>query len=146
MLLVYNSVIFTIIFFANIIQTYYHIITFSLATLILINYEWHIRITKVGLKKKGGIYVYLWLTHVEVWQKTTKFCKAIILQLKKKSYAYSQSLWNYCAIYCGESWRWDLTSTHEKMFFTKCVLKFSFYPELVNNYVNHLNLVKCFYF
>ena len=27
-----------------------------------------------------GIYVYLWLIHVEVWQKTTKFCKAIILQ------------------------------------------------------------------
>ena len=26
---------------------------------------------------------YLWLIHAEVWQKTTKFCKAIILQLKK---------------------------------------------------------------
>ena len=25
-------------------------------------------------------YVYLWLIHVEVWQKTAKFCKAIILQ------------------------------------------------------------------
>ena len=34
--------------------------------------------------KREGIYVYLWLIHVEVWQKTTKFCKAIILQLKKK--------------------------------------------------------------
>ena len=31
-----------------------------------------------------GIHVYLWLIHVEVWQKTTEFCKAIILQLKKK--------------------------------------------------------------
>ena len=29
--------------------------------------------------------VYLWLIHAEVWQKTTKFCKAIILQLKKQS-------------------------------------------------------------
>ena len=29
------------------------------------------------------IHVYLWLIHVEVWQKSTKFCKAIILQLKK---------------------------------------------------------------
>ena len=29
--------------------------------------------------KREGIYVYLWLIHVEVWQKTTKFCKAIIL-------------------------------------------------------------------
>ena len=26
----------------------------------------------------------LWLIHVEVWQKTTKFCKTIILQLKNK--------------------------------------------------------------
>ena len=103
MLLVYNSVIFTIIFFANIIQTYYHIITFSLATLILINYEWHIRITKVGLKKKGGIYVYLWLTHVEVWQKTTKFCKAIILTLKKKNLCiFPESLKLLCNILWGE--------------------------------------------
>ena len=41
--------------------------------------------------QKGGdiyiyIYPYLWLIHVEVWQKTTKFCKAIILQLKKKTF------------------------------------------------------------
>ena len=33
---------------------------------------------------KEGIYVYLWLIHIEVWQKTTKFCKAISLQLKNK--------------------------------------------------------------
>ena len=30
----------------------------------------------------GGTYVYLWLAHVDVWQKPTQFCKAIILQLK----------------------------------------------------------------
>ena len=29
---------------------------------------------------KGAIYVYLWMIHVEVWQKTTKFCKEVILQ------------------------------------------------------------------
>ena len=29
------------------------------------------------------IYIYLWLIHVEVWQNTKQFCKAIILQLKK---------------------------------------------------------------
>ena len=34
-----------------------------------------------GWFKKEGTYVYLWLIHVEVWQKATKFCKAIILQL-----------------------------------------------------------------
>ena len=37
-----------------------------------------------GRFKREGIYVHLWLIHVEVWQKTTKFCKAIILQFKNK--------------------------------------------------------------
>ena len=34
--------------------------------------------------KMKMLYVYLWLIDVEVCQKTTKFCKAIILQLKNK--------------------------------------------------------------
>ena len=34
--------------------------------------------------KREGINVSLWLIHVEVQQKTTKFCKEIILQLKSK--------------------------------------------------------------
>ena len=33
-----------------------------------------------GRFKREEIYVYLWLIHIEVCQKTTKFCKAIILQ------------------------------------------------------------------
>ena len=33
-----------------------------------------------GSLNREGIYVHLWLIHVEVWQKTAKFCKAIILQ------------------------------------------------------------------
>ena len=33
---------------------------------------------------REGTWVYLWLILVDVGQKTTKFCKAIILQLKKK--------------------------------------------------------------
>ena len=33
--------------------------------------------------KREGLYVYLWLIHVEVWQKTEKCWKAIIFQLKK---------------------------------------------------------------
>ena len=37
-----------------------------------------------GREVQKGIYIYLWLIHVEVWQKTAKFFKAIILQLKKK--------------------------------------------------------------
>ena len=40
--------------------------------------------TGVGCHCLLHICVYLWLIHVEVWQKTTKFCKAIILQLKNK--------------------------------------------------------------
>ena len=31
-----------------------------------------------GMFKREGTYVYLWLIHV-VWQKSTKYCKAIIL-------------------------------------------------------------------
>ena len=34
--------------------------------------------------KRVGIYVYLWLIHAKLWQKTAKVCKAIMLQLKKK--------------------------------------------------------------
>ena len=30
--------------------------------------------------KREGTYVYLWLVHVVVWWKPTKFCTAIILQ------------------------------------------------------------------
>ena len=33
-----------------------------------------------GRFKREGTYVYLRLIHTEVWQKTTKFYKAIILQ------------------------------------------------------------------
>ena len=30
-----------------------------------------------GRFKRERIYVYLWLIHAEVWQKTTKFCKQL---------------------------------------------------------------------
>ena len=32
--------------------------------------------------KREGTYVHLWLIHVDVWQKPTQYCKAVILQLK----------------------------------------------------------------
>ena len=32
-------------------------------------------------------YVYLWLSHVDAWQKPARYCKAIILQLKQKRIA-----------------------------------------------------------
>ena len=36
--------------------------------------------------QEGGVYVYLWLIHVEVSQKIGKFCKAIILQYKTNKF------------------------------------------------------------
>ena len=35
-----------------------------------------------GLRREGTC-VYLWLIHVDVWQKPTQYYKAIVLQLKK---------------------------------------------------------------
>ena len=60
--------------------------------------------------KKEGIYVYLWLIHVDVWQKLTQYCKEINLQLKLKTEQRSSSWSRYvplrssvCAVrYSGE--------------------------------------------
>ena len=30
--------------------------------------------------QKGGTYVSLWLTHVDVWQRPAQYCKAVALQ------------------------------------------------------------------
>ena len=32
--------------------------------------------------KREGMYIYLWLIHVNVWQKPTQYYKAIILPFK----------------------------------------------------------------
>ena len=34
-----------------------------------------------GRFKKEGTHVYLWLINVDIWQKPTQYCKAIILLL-----------------------------------------------------------------
>ena len=34
--------------------------------------------------KRDGTDVYLWLIHVDVWQKSSQYCKVIILPLKIK--------------------------------------------------------------
>jgi len=51
-----------------------------------------VQIYRRGMGRKVGgrfrrerTHVYLWLIHVEIWQKTTKFCKAMILQLKENN-------------------------------------------------------------
>ena len=46
------------------------------------------RVLEWGAIAFSSIYVYLWLIHGEVGQKTAKFCKAIILQLKKYIHIY----------------------------------------------------------
>ena len=35
---------------------------------------------------------YLWLIHADVWQKSTKFCKAIILQFKNKNFSVNSHI------------------------------------------------------
>ena len=37
-----------------------------------------------GKFKREGTYIHLWVIHVDVWYKTTKFCRATILQFKNK--------------------------------------------------------------
>ena len=32
--------------------------------------------------RREGTYIYLWLIHVDIWQKPTQYCKALIFQLK----------------------------------------------------------------
>ena len=53
-----------------------------------------------------GTWVYLWLILVDVWQKTTKFCKAIILQLKikKKKVHLVKDMVFPVVVYGYESW------------------------------------------
>ena len=46
-----------------------------------------------GQFEMGGTHVYPWLIHVNVWQKTPQYCKAISLQLKyinkRQKYIYT---------------------------------------------------------
>ena len=57
-----------------------------------------------GRFKREATYVYLWLIHADVWQKPTKFCKAIILQLKNKQIFKSDRAgeWEYGEFGCEE--------------------------------------------
>ena len=48
-----------------------------------------------GRFKREGTYVYLWLIQVDVWQKPTQFCKAIILQLKNNKCFKNNFFKNY---------------------------------------------------
>ena len=53
------------------------------SNLVLCDYLEGVRWVGVGERfRKEGTYVYLRLIPVDVWQKRTRYCKAIILQLK----------------------------------------------------------------
>ena len=39
-----------------------------------------------GRLGREGTHVYLWLIHVDVWQKPAQHCKAVVLQLRKAMY------------------------------------------------------------
>ena len=41
--------------------------------------------------KREGTSVYLWLIHVDIWQKPTGFCKAITIQLKKNKLKHTHT-------------------------------------------------------
>ena len=41
--------------------------------------------------KREGIYVYLWLTHVDIWKKSTQYCKVAIPNLKKLNFKKKNS-------------------------------------------------------
>ena len=59
-----------------------HWLTFHCMDAILIDMQIISHLLFLQKKKMLPWYVHLWLIHVDVWKKTTKFCKAIILQLK----------------------------------------------------------------
>ena len=64
-----------------------------------------------GRFKREGLYVYLWLIHVALWQKTKKFYKAIILQLKKKAetlLCQQRSVWSKLWFFGSHVWMWEL--------------------------------------
>ena len=52
---------------------------------------------EVGVRfKRERACVYLWLIHVDVWQKPAQYCKAIALQLKNKFKKYTGFCYSRC--------------------------------------------------
>jgi len=72
--------------------------------------------------KTNNSYVYLWLIHVDVWQKSIQYCKAIILQLKilksRKSVKFSIL---FISLYF-----------HHETFFDMLAMSFYFYEKTKN--------------
>ena len=54
---------------------------------------------KGGSFSRKGTYVYLWLSHADVWQKPAQYCKATILQLKILRNRYNLYSYGYMLLY-----------------------------------------------
>ena len=59
--------------------------------------------------KREGTYVYLWLIHVDVWQKLAQYCKAIIFQkffvnnresCVQEEKGFVEILYTICSVFC----------------------------------------------
>ena len=95
-----------------------------------------------GRFKREEIYVYLWVIHIEVWQKTAKFCKAIILQQKINKLKKKKSLLRNISIFLNDLLKgiWELVccllvsrscfSYFLDILKNKCLSKLSNYPFL----------------
>ena len=71
------------------------------------------------VKEGGDIHIYLWLIHVEVWQKTTRYHKAIILQLKIHKFFKKHALFllQFREVRGGEKEEINLNSYKRKWIF-----------------------------
>ena len=47
-----------------------------------------------GRSRREGAYLFLWLTHADIWQKSTQYCKAIILQLIINKFKLKRQLYS----------------------------------------------------
>ena len=53
---------------------------------------------EVGGGSGWGTHVHPWLIHVNVWQKTSQYCKVISIQLKFKKKKHPQFINNGCSL------------------------------------------------
>ena len=53
-----------------------------------------------GEFRRKGTCVYLWLIHVDVWQKPTQYCKAIILQFKTNKQTTGSLIYRKVPSFC----------------------------------------------
>ena len=59
----------------------------------------------------GGTHVYLWLIHVDIWQKSSQYCKVIIFLIKINYLKKLKEAENRMVVArgCGEG-KWEVTN------------------------------------